>query len=112
MLNITVEKLNDFGFISLDGEIDMYVAPVMRTALLDACKKYPKGVAVDLSAVPYMDSSGIATLVEGLQLSRKGECRFVLVGPQQNVRDTFKLAKLHSLFEIYASREEALAGLR
>lgn len=112
MLNITVERWDDFEFIILDGEIDMYVVPVMRTALLDTFKKRPKGVAVDLTDVPFMDSSGIATLVEGLQWGRKGGCRFVLVGPQQNVLDTFKLAKLHNLFEIYAGKEEALTHLR
>ena len=112
MLNISVERRDDFECIILDGEIDMYVVPTMRASLLDAFKKRPKGIAVDLTDVPFMDSSGIATLVEGLQWSRKDGCRFVLAGPRQNVLDTLKLAKLHTLFEIYADREEALSILR
>lgn len=111
MLKISSRRLGDLECIVLEGEIDMYVSPKVRNALLDAFDESEKGVAVDLNGVPYMDSSGIATLIEGVQWCKKNEKRFLLVGVQDSVLSTLKLAKLHSFFDIYSTDEEALASL-
>jgi anti-sigma B factor antagonist len=63
---------------------------------------------VNLSAVAYVDSSGIATLVEGLQLSRQTKTRFGLFGLRPNARSVLELARLHKVFTIFASEAEAL----
>ena len=97
--------------ITLEGEVDMHVSPKVRNTLLDVFKKNVKGIVVDLSGVPFMDSSGIATLVEGLRWSKKEGARFVLVGLQDNVGHTLKLAKLDSFFEIFPGQKEALASI-
>lgn len=97
--------------ITLEGEIDMHVSPKIRNALLDVFKKNVKGIVVDLSGVPFMDSSGIATLVEGLRWSKKEGARFVLAGLQENVGHTLRLAKLDSFFEIFPGKKEALASI-
>ena len=107
-MKITAEKFGGVDLVVIDGEIDMYIAPKVRDVLLASCRTASQGVVVDLRCVPYMDSSGIATLVEGMQCTRKEGHRFVLVEVQSNVWDTLKLAKLHSFFEVYAKRQEAL----
>jgi anti-sigma B factor antagonist len=94
--------------VALQGEVDMHVSPQVRDALLSVFEKNTKGILVDLSEVPFMDSSGIATLVEGLRWSKNEGTRFILVGLQDNVSHTLKLAKLDSFFEIFPSQEEAL----
>lgn len=106
VLNIDRKSIGGWEFIALDGEVDMYVAPKIREALLGACKECTEGVAVDLRGVTYMDSSGIATLIEGLQWRRRQGGRFILLGVQQKVMDTLKLARLHEVFEIYADEGE------
>ena len=111
MLNISVKSSNAVELIILDGEIDMYVAPQVRAALLAASKACSKGVAVDLGGVSYMDSSGIATLIEGLQMTKKKGARFLIFGVQPNVMDMLKLAKLHDFFELYPSENDALNSL-
>lgn len=108
MLTIQTENIDGFHYISLVGEVDMYVAPRVRDVLLHGCENCDLGVAIDLGEVCYMDSSGIATLIEGLQWKNRNGGRFVLVGVRDNVLNTLKLAKLDNLFEICASREEAL----
>ena len=112
MLNINTRTTEGVEIIALDGEVDMHVSPKFRDSLLAAFKKNVKNIIVDLSAVPYIDSSGIATLVEGLQWSKKDEGRFVLVGLHENVNNTLKLAKLDSFFEILPSEKDALDGIR
>jgi anti-sigma B factor antagonist len=65
---------------------------------------------VDLSEVPYIDSSGIATFVETLQLARKGEVRFSLAGACQTVESIFDLAYLKNVFEMAPDVNRLLDG--
>jgi anti-sigma B factor antagonist len=111
VLNISSKNLGGLQCIRVEGEIDMSVSPDVRTALQNAFKKSPKGVIVDLSGVPYMDSSGIATLVEGMQWSTKERARFILVGVQEKVMNTLKLARLNELFDIHFTEDDALKSL-
>jgi anti-sigma B factor antagonist len=97
--------------LALQGDVDMHVSPQVRDALLEAFKKNKKGILVDLSEVPFMDSSGIATLVEGLRWSKNEGTRFALVGLQETVSHTLKLAKLDNFFEIFANQDEALSSI-
>ena len=97
--------------ITVEGEVDMDASPKFLNLLRMAFRKNAKGIVVDLSAVPFMDSSGIATLVEGLRWSKKEGTRFILVGLQENVGHTLKLAKLNNFFEISSTQEDALGSI-
>jgi anti-sigma B factor antagonist len=61
-----------------------------------------------MSGVTYIDSSGIATLVEGLQLSRQTKTRFGLFGLRPNARSVLELARLNKVFVIFENEVEAL----
>jgi len=63
---------------------------------------------VDMSAVDYIDSSGVATLVEGYQVSRSQRLAFALVGVSDAAMNVLKLARLDHVFPIYTSLNEAL----
>ncbi|MBI4166923.1 MAG: hypothetical protein HY508_14445, partial [Acidobacteria bacterium] len=54
------------------------------------------------------DSSGIATLVEGLQLSQRTQTRFGLYGLRSNARSVLELARLTKVFSIFENEQEAL----
>ncbi|MEQ8317746.1 MAG: STAS domain-containing protein [Phycisphaerales bacterium] len=96
--------------VSLSGEVDIVRSPDLQMALQDAVGRTPKGggVVVDLSGVTYMDSSGVATLVRGLQLSRKKGAGLVLCGLQDRVRSIFEIARLDTVFPIAGSLDEAI----
>lgn len=81
------------------GEIDLYSSPQLREAILKACKTKPKKLGIDLREVAYMDSSGVATLVEGLQAAGGTEF-FSLVAPSQSVLKVLQLSRLDSVFAI------------
>jgi anti-sigma B factor antagonist len=87
--------------VKVKGEVDLYSSPALREAILKAVQgaKGP-GIAVDLSDVPYMDSSGVATLVEGLKASNQGKKQFTLLSPSAAVARVLELARLNSVFEI------------
>jgi anti-sigma B factor antagonist len=92
------------------GEIDLGGSPMLRAELK---KRIAPGVkvVVDLAGVPYMDSSGLATLVEALQGVRRagGGASLVVCGLTPRVRSIFQIAKLEMVFTIVADRAEALA---
>jgi len=94
--------------VNVEGEIDMYTSPNLRDILLPFFKKKVDAIVVDFSLVSFMDSSGIATLVEGLQWSKKEKRAFVLAGLGKTVFNALSLTKLDNVFTIKANIQEAL----
>ncbi|MEO8386104.1 MAG: STAS domain-containing protein [Betaproteobacteria bacterium] len=101
----TVTAQGKLQILSLTGEVDMHSSPIARKVLLDLVKTGCP-VAVDLSAVTYMDSSGVATLVEALQNAKKLGQGFVLAAPTGSVLGVIKLARLDKVFRIVGSVAE------
>jgi anti-sigma B factor antagonist len=95
--------------VALEGEIDLENAPKVRRALLD-CLKRKLDVLVDLAGVTYIDSSGIASLIEGLQTAKKQQNDLALVSVSQRARRVLELARLDRVFTIHADLSAALAS--
>jgi len=95
----------------ITGDIDLAHSPAMRKALLQEIKekKTPK-VFLNLEKVRYIDSSGIASLVEGLKASRDMGSRLILYGLSKTVREVMELSRLQKIFEIHESEAQALAS--
>lgn len=85
--------------IALSGEVDLASSPAARREILRALER--QDVFVDLSGVTYMDSSGVASLVEGYQLAKDKGRQFGLVGVTHAVRLVLGLASLDRVFPIY-----------
>lgn len=86
--------------VRVSGEVDMSWSQDLRREILEALTQGPF-VGVDLSAVSYMDSSGIAALVEGFQQSRAAKKKFALIAPSDSVRSVLELARLDRVFPIF-----------
>jgi len=86
--------------LTLHGSVDLQTSPRLFTTLMTLFADTVSSVLVDLSAVAVIDSSGIATLVEGLNWSHKSGGSFRLTGVSDRVRDAFGLAKLEQEFTI------------
>lgn len=104
-----ISEQGSFIVIALDGEIDLETAPAVRKALLDHLKK-DKNLLIDLAAVSYIDSSGIASLVEGLQMARKHGRDLALVAVSQRAHRVLELARLDKVFTLHADLASALAA--
>ncbi|MFA5906877.1 MAG: STAS domain-containing protein [Desulfobacula sp.] len=101
----------NIGLVVVEGEVDMLTSPNLRDKLVPFFKKKIKGIIVDLSGVSFMDSSGIATLVEGLQWSKKEKSQFVLTGLGTNVLNALTLTKLNNVFSIKNDTDDAYKEL-
>jgi anti-sigma B factor antagonist len=95
--------------VALGGDIDLDRAPTVRRQLLD-CVKRRQDVLVDLSAVTYIDSSGIASLVEALQWATKRGTGLRLVAVSPQALRVFELARLDKVFSIHSDIDAALAA--
>jgi anti-sigma B factor antagonist len=93
--------------VDVTGDIDMATSPDLRKTLLESLKKTPR-LVVNMREVKYVDSSGIASLVEVLREARNKEKRLVLFGLNAAVRDVLQLTRLARIFEIRETEEEAL----
>jgi anti-sigma B factor antagonist len=95
---------------SIRGEIDLHNSPELRTALLNILNQHPtKKLIMNLALVPYMDSSGVAVLVEALQRLRKAGGRMMLTDLQPRVKGLLEIARLDSIFVLVATEADALA---
>ncbi|MBL6931362.1 MAG: STAS domain-containing protein [Rhodospirillales bacterium] len=93
--------------VGFSGDVDLQSSPEARKILLQCvARKMP--VLVDLSAVNYIDSSGIASLVEALQTARKGGGSLMLVSVSEAALRVLELARLDKVFTISGSIEEGL----
>lgn len=103
--SVTTQTGDGCVLVYLRGEVDLSWSQQVRRAVLDALAG-DAAVGVDLSAVSYIDSSGIAALVEGFQQARARGGRFVLVAVSDAVRAVLELARLDRVFVLVASAND------
>ncbi len=105
-LTIDIARADKHRIIRAVGEIDLSSSPKLRDAILKNIAS-DEPVGVDLSGVDYMDSSGVATLVEGLKSCAAKKQKFSLLNPSESVMKVLNLARLHTLFDIRDEMENA-----
>lgn len=106
-----VDERDGYAVVRLTGEVDLGTSPEARQAIL-GCLQKKHHLLVDLSGVEYIDSSGVASLVEGYQLSRSANLDFGLIGVSDAAMNVLRLARLDKVFPIYPSLEARLKDTR
>ena len=90
----------NYTIIEMAGEVDLSCSPQARKQIL-SCLEGEKNLLIDLSEVSYIDSSGIACLVEGYQTAKQKQLEFGLVGVSEAVMNVLQLARLDKIFTIH-----------
>ncbi len=101
-----VYQAGQWSVVKLSGDIDMHVSPSARQVILQ-CIRDNRPVIVDLAGVSYIDSSGIATLVEGLQAAKAKRLEFGLFGASAAALRVLKLARLETVFTFHPALPSA-----
>jgi len=86
--------------VAIQGRVTIENSGEMRTALAKALRTKPTSLSVDLSGVSYIDTSGLATLVEADRIAHKQGTRLILSGLQDQPRYLFDITHLDRLFEV------------
>jgi anti-sigma B factor antagonist len=102
-----VIKKQGASIVVLKGDVDLESSPAAREVLLKSVEGAGK-VLVDLSSVTYIDSSGVASLVEALQAAKRNGGRFALVAASDPTRRVLELARLDKVFTMYTTVDEGL----
>lgn len=110
-MQINVRRNNTTTIFDLSGDIDFANSREVRQSVLREIQEARAArVVINLSQVRYIDSSGVASLVEGLKASRDLGSRFILIGLSTAAREVLQLSRLLKVFEVYISEEEALVS--
>jgi anti-sigma B factor antagonist len=111
-MDITIESIKDVSVVRLAGRFDAYTAPTVKDKLLELQAAGRVRIVVDLSAVDFVDSTGLATLVAGLKHCRRAAGDMMLVGLRPSVQVIFELTRLDRVFQIHESETAALSGFQ
>ncbi len=102
-----IREVDGASVVMLQGDIDLESSPQSRKVLLECIDK-GTALLVDMSGVSYIDSSGIASLVEALQKSRQSKSYFALVAVSEGAFRVINLARLDKVFTIHETLEGGL----
>lgn len=95
--------------VALRGELDLSTIPRMERALLEQVTQRP-AVLVDLSALTFIDSSGMGVLIQAVR-SANGTPVHILIGPGSQVERVFRIAGLYEALPVFSDRQRALGPL-
>lgn len=111
--DLTEEDLDErTHVIAVRGEIHVTTAPEFSRRLNEAIARGKTSVVLDLSAVEFIDSTGLSVLLNGLRRVTRAQGRLALVCANPTVLRLFEITKLDTTFDIRSSREDAIAAVR
>ena len=109
-MQISTRRSGNATILDVVGDIDLYNSPEVRKLVLESIRAQgAERVVMNLKAVRYIDSSGVASLVEGLKTSRTQNVKFVLLGLSPAAREVLELSRLIKVFDVADSEEQALS---
>lgn len=109
---IESETENDVTIFHISGEVDLKSSPQLREKLQSVLKNKPKGIIIDMAECDYIDSSGIATIIEALQKTRAYKGTLAIASAGQRIKDIFEIAHLDGIFDIYPTLDEAKQAVK
>jgi anti-sigma B factor antagonist len=109
-LSVTTSRQDDVTIVSVAGEVDVYTAAQLRSALDEEVAAEHVQLVVDLDEVTFLDSTGLGVLVGRLKLVRNQSGWLRLVCSNERILRVFRITGLDKVFGIHASVDEALAA--
>ncbi len=110
-LKIEVEEKDGVMLLKLDGEVDVYTAPKLKSRLVDLVDQGKFKIVVDLEQVDFMDSSGLGVLVGGLKRVRSHDGAIALICTQENILKIFRITGLVKVFPIFEDQDKAIQSV-
>jgi anti-sigma B factor antagonist len=101
---------NKIGILALEGDIDLHRSPEVKETLEPLIAEKIPRILLDFSKVSYIDSSGLATMIETLQRVQNYGGKFAMFGLRDSVRTVFEIARLDQIFPLFPDEAAAVAG--
>lgn len=107
-MEITEQKDEKCVILALKGRLDTTNYTVFEKKLMDLAESQQDRILIECSEMDYISSSGLRILLMALKRINAAKGKFVLCGLQQNIREIFEISGFTTIFEVHASREDAL----
>ncbi len=107
-MEIKTRDAGDAVILDVDGEIDLYNAPILKDIIKQNIEAQKYNLIINLVKVSYIDSSGIGALISSLSNLKKYQGGLKIINVTGSVKKVFELTKLTSFFEIYEDEDEAV----
>ncbi len=109
-MRISIEKNAEVTIVALEGDIDAGTSPELKSRLDHLLSGGSRNFVIDMSAVRFIDSSAIATLVHLFKRVRIGDGDVRISGLQPRIQRLFELTRLQRVFDTFEDRESAVAS--
>ena len=109
-MKLTREEIGRDLVLGVEGSVDIASSPELRGELRLAVEQTRPRIVVDMGGVTFVDSSGLATLIEALQGTNRYDGKLCLCCLGTSVLGVFQLANLDNIFKIFPTRDEALGA--
>jgi anti-sigma B factor antagonist len=106
-VKVSFREQGNTRIVDVAGAVDLDAAPLLRQHLFEALGQAPK-VALNLAAISFIETSGIAVLLEALLESQRRHGQFLVFGMNTAVRDDFRIAHVAKVFQVAGPEEQAL----
>jgi anti-sigma B factor antagonist len=97
--------------VAVRGEIDLFTAPELKSALSEAIETGHNRIVVDLTDTTFLDSTALGVLIGAVKRLRSRDGRLTIVNVDDNIAKTFEITGLDQIFPISGTREEAVKAL-
>ena len=97
--------------VAVRGEIDLFTAPELKSALSEAIESGHTRIVVDLTDTTFLDSTALGVLIGAVKRLRSRDGRLTIVNVDDNIAKTFEITGLDQIFPISATRDDAVKAL-
>ena len=111
-MQITERTEQNVPVVAITGDIDLETSPQLRDFLRPKSSAKTPSLLLDFSGVNYIDSSGLATLIEYFQAVQGFKGRLVLASLSPRVKNVFEIVRLEQIFSIHPDVPSALSALK
>ena len=111
-MQITERTEENVPVISITGDIDLESSPKLREFLKPKATQKTQRLLLDFAGVNYIDSSGLATLIEYFQSVQGSSGKLALASLSPRVKNVFEIVRLEQIFSLYPDVPSALAALK
>ena len=111
-MQITERTEQSIPVVSITGDVDLETSPQLREFLKPKSAKKTPALVLDFLGVTYIDSSGLATLIEYFQAVQAFGGKLALASLSPRVKNVFEIVRLEQIFSLHPDIPSALAALK
>lgn len=107
-MNLTIEKINDFSILNIDGRIDTSNFSVLEAKIDQLISSGAKNIIFNCAGMNYISSSGLRVFLVTQKKTIQMQGRLYLCNMQPAIKEIFFISGFNSIFSIFDTLEEAL----